>query len=142
MKTFLTSCAVWNLKKTLKDKIIPIPTEIEFDVGSEDQYVLGIYSKTRDFLKITTYILKVPDVTKIILTFKMIDSEIINTVSKKITEFNLNPIHSSGFCSKMDSYIYEMYINKSASNVDDFIKGLIDSGIEFDSFVEVVNLIK
>ena len=138
-KCILTRCKIWSSDSAMVSNSIPLPTGI---LGRECyKYMLGIFAPAKDFLKITTYYIKNPLVTKITLSFEEIDSELIKKISILIKEFDDRPIHVSGFCDKNDKYVYEIYAQGEDENsVNAFIGNLEKLGVPFESEIKDVKL--
>ncbi|MFX0101752.1 MAG: hypothetical protein ACFFCS_19465, partial [Candidatus Hodarchaeota archaeon] len=140
-KCILTRCKIWSSENSKESNSIPLPANLlEVDPGSY-KYMLGIYAPAKDFLKITTYYIKNPFVSKITLGFEKIDSDLIKKISILIKEFDDKPIHVSGFCNKNDKYIYEIYAQGEDENsINVFIDNIKKLGIPFEVDIQDIEL--
>ena len=60
-------------------------------------------------MKVTSYYLGDPNITKLIFIFNIINEQKIGSVSRIVNKIKKNTIHVSGFCNKHDKYVYELY---------------------------------
>lgn len=136
----LTRCKIWSSDRSRNDNSIPIPDDLLDPNDLDHKYMLGIFAPAKDFLKITTYFLKKPYVSKITLSFDKIDPDLIKKVSILIKEFNEKPIHVSGFCNKHNKYIYEIYAPDDKESINNLTCNLDKLGIPFKADIQKITL--
>lgn len=138
-KNELTRYLIWPATISTLDRSIPLPGNLEGINPNNFKYILGIFAPAKDFLKITSYYLNSPDVTKIAFVFDTLDDDMIKAVSLVIKEFKQSPIHVSGFCMKNGKYIYELYISgkkQVANRIVQSVKKVIPN---FESNIEEIS---
>jgi hypothetical protein len=140
----LTRGLLWAVDKSTGSHVIPVPIEISAFSKPEYKYVLGIYAPAAEFLKITTYFLDVPDVTKITFIFNNVDGDLLKKIYTAVSVMETSPIHVSGFCQSKRSgrsqTVYEMYVKGTRENVEPLIQRIQDLDISFDVSVHEMKL--
>nr|MDO8110277.1 hypothetical protein [Candidatus Sigynarchaeota archaeon] len=134
----LTRFMLWPAALTVQNKSIPLPSNLGEINPNGYKYVLGIFAPAKDFLKITSYYLNTPDVTKISFVFDKIDDDMVKLISNVIKEVKDPPIHVSGFCMKSGKYIYELYTRGKKQTANKIIQLVQKLPTKFESTVEEI----
>ncbi|HME54760.1 MAG TPA: hypothetical protein VKM55_21320 [Candidatus Lokiarchaeia archaeon] len=139
-KNALTSSVLWPSTITTQDRSIPLPANLDGINPNNFKYILGIFAPAKDFLKITSYYLNSPSVTKITFVFDVLDDDMLKAVSLFIKDFKEQPIHVSGFCMKNGKYIYELYTSGKRQVANRIVQSLKKSVPGFESTIEEISL--
>ncbi len=136
----LTRFMLWPATMTVQNKSIPLPSNLGEINPNGYKFILGIFAPAKDFLKITSYYLNTPDVTKISFVFDKIDDEMVKMISSVIKEWKDPPIHVSGFCLKSGKYIYELYASGKKQIANKIVQLVKNLPLKFESTIEELPL--
>jgi hypothetical protein len=139
-KMALTRSVLWPATITTQERSIPIPGDLDGINPNNFKYILGIFAPAKEFLKVTSYYVNAPTVTKITFIFENLGDEIIKAVSFVIKDIKTPPIHVSGFCTKNDKYIYELYTSGNKQEANYIVQSLKKQVQAFESSIEEITL--